>query len=45
MSLTITGLSKTYPNGVQAIKNISLTIGNNMSAIEMLSHLAVMTVQ
>ena len=32
MSLTITGLSKTYPNGVQALKNISLTIGNHMSA-------------
>ena len=30
MSLTITGLSKTYPNGVQALKNISLIIGNNM---------------
>jgi ABC-2 type transport system ATP-binding protein len=30
MSLTITGLSKTYPNGVQALKNISVTIGNNM---------------
>jgi ABC-2 type transport system ATP-binding protein len=30
MSLTITGLSKTYPNGVQALKNISLTIGHNM---------------
>src|ERR1700683_1411056 len=30
MSLTITGLSKTYPNGVQAPKNISLSIGNNM---------------
>jgi len=30
MSLTITGLSKTYPNGVQALKNISLSIGNNM---------------
>jgi ABC-type multidrug transport system ATPase subunit len=30
MSLTISGLSKTYPNGVQALKNISLTIGNNM---------------
>jgi ABC-2 type transport system ATP-binding protein len=30
MSLTITGLSKTYPNGVQALKNVSLTIGNNM---------------
>jgi ABC-2 type transport system ATP-binding protein len=30
MSLIITGLSKTYPNGVKALKNISLTIGNNM---------------
>jgi ABC-2 type transport system ATP-binding protein len=30
MSLKITGLSKTYPNGVQALKNITLTIGNNM---------------
>ena len=30
MALTITGLSKTYPNGVRALKNISLTIGNNM---------------
>jgi len=30
MALTITGLSKTYPNGVQALKNISLAIGNNM---------------
>src|ERR1700678_3803330 len=30
MSLTITGLSKTYPNGVQALKNVSLTIGKNM---------------
>ncbi len=30
MALTITGLSKTYPNGVQALKNLSLTIGNNM---------------
>jgi ABC-2 type transport system ATP-binding protein len=30
MALTITGLSKTYPNGVKALKNISLTIGNNM---------------
>jgi ABC-type multidrug transport system ATPase subunit len=30
MALTITGLSKTYPNGVQALKNVSLTIGNNM---------------
>jgi ABC-type multidrug transport system ATPase subunit len=30
MALTITDLSKTYPNGVQALKNVSLTIGNNM---------------
>jgi len=30
MALTITGLSKTYPNGVQALKELSLTIGNNM---------------
>jgi ABC-type multidrug transport system ATPase subunit len=30
MALTITALSKTYPNGVQALKNLSLTIGNNM---------------
>src|SRR6204780_572117 len=30
MALTITGLSKTYPNGVQALKNLSLTIGNLM---------------
>ena len=30
MSLTISGLSKTYPNGVKALKNLSLTIGNNM---------------
>ncbi len=30
MALTITNLSKTYPNGVQALKNLSLTIGNNM---------------
>ena len=30
MSLTITGLSKTYPNGVRALKSLSLTIGNNM---------------
>jgi ABC-2 type transport system ATP-binding protein len=30
MTLKITGLSKTYPNGVQALKNLSLTIGNNM---------------
>jgi ABC-type multidrug transport system ATPase subunit len=30
MSLAIQGLSKTYPNGVRALKNITLTIGNNM---------------
>jgi ABC-2 type transport system ATP-binding protein len=30
LALTISGLSKTYPNGVQALKNLSLTIGNNM---------------
>jgi ABC-2 type transport system ATP-binding protein len=30
MALAITNLSKTYPNGVQALKNLSLTIGNVM---------------
>jgi ABC-2 type transport system ATP-binding protein len=30
MALTISGLSKTYPNGVAALKNLSLTVGNNM---------------
>ena len=30
MSLEIRGLSKRYPNGVQALNNLSLTIGNNM---------------
>jgi ABC-2 type transport system ATP-binding protein len=30
MALTITNLSKTYPNGVQALKNVSLTIGKHM---------------
>ena len=30
MALAISGLSKTYPNGVKALKNLSLTIGNNM---------------
>ena len=30
MALTVSGLSKTYPNGVKALKNLSLTIGNNM---------------
>jgi ABC-2 type transport system ATP-binding protein len=30
VSLKISGLSKTYPNGVRALKDVSLTIGNNM---------------
>jgi ABC-2 type transport system ATP-binding protein len=30
VALTITGLSKTYPNGVKALKNLSLKIGNHM---------------
>jgi ABC-2 type transport system ATP-binding protein len=30
MALTISGLSKTYPNGVKALKNVSLSIGNHM---------------
>ncbi|MFL6464164.1 MAG: ATP-binding cassette domain-containing protein, partial [Bryobacteraceae bacterium] len=30
MTLNITGLSKTYPNGVQALKNLTLSIGSNM---------------
>jgi ABC-2 type transport system ATP-binding protein len=30
LSLKITGLSKTYPNGVRALKDLTLTIGNNM---------------
>jgi ABC-2 type transport system ATP-binding protein len=30
VALTITGLSKTYPNGVKALKNLTLSIGNNM---------------
>ncbi len=30
MALKISGLSKTYPNGVKALKNLTLTIGNNM---------------
>jgi ABC-2 type transport system ATP-binding protein len=30
LALTITALSKTYPNGVKALKNLSLTIGKNM---------------
>ena len=30
MALEIVGLSKTYSNGVRALKNLSLSIGNNM---------------
>lgn len=30
MAVTISGLSKTYPNGVKALKQVSLTIGHNM---------------
>ena len=30
MALTIKNLSKTYPNGVQALRNLSLTIGDSM---------------
>src|SRR6202050_966221 len=30
MALTISGLSKTYPNGVCALKNLSLSVGNHM---------------
>src|SRR5271156_4444973 len=30
LALTITGLSKTYPNGVKALKNLTLTIGDHM---------------
>jgi len=30
LAVNISGLSKTYPNGVNALKNVSLTIGNNM---------------
>ncbi len=30
MTLKISGLSKTYPNGVRALKDLTLTIGNNM---------------
>ena len=30
MALKVTGLSKTYPNGVRALKNLSLSIGNGM---------------
>ena len=28
--LTLTGLTKTYPNGVQALKDVSLSIGNGL---------------
>ena len=30
MILSIQNISKTYPNGVQALKNVSLEIGNGM---------------
>jgi ABC-2 type transport system ATP-binding protein len=30
MALTISGLSKTYPNGVRALKNLSLSVGSSM---------------
>ena len=30
MALTITDLSKTYPNGVRALKNVSLNVGSGM---------------
>src|ERR1700748_157269 len=30
MKLTIHSLSKTYPNGVHALKNVSLTLNNGM---------------
>jgi ABC-2 type transport system ATP-binding protein len=30
VALTINNLSKTYPNGVKALKNLSLSIGNSM---------------
>jgi ABC-type multidrug transport system ATPase subunit len=30
LALTISGLSKTYPNGVKALQSISLSIGNHM---------------
>jgi ABC-2 type transport system ATP-binding protein len=30
LALNITSLSKTYPNGVKALKNLTLTIGNHM---------------
>jgi ABC-2 type transport system ATP-binding protein len=30
LAVKISGLSKTYPNGVKALKNVSLSIGHNM---------------
>jgi ABC-2 type transport system ATP-binding protein len=30
VAVTISGFSKTYPNGVKALKNVSLSIGNNI---------------
>jgi len=30
VAVNISGLSKTYPNGVKALKNVNLNIGNNM---------------
>ena len=30
MALKISGLSKTYPNGVKALKNLTLDVSNNM---------------
>jgi len=30
LAVTISNLSKTYPNGVKALKNVSVTIGNEM---------------
>jgi ABC-type multidrug transport system ATPase subunit len=30
LSLTISGLSKTYPNGVRALRDVSLTVGSHM---------------
>lgn len=30
MAVTIEGLSKTYPNGVKALKNVTLNMGNCM---------------
>jgi hypothetical protein len=39
MSLTITGLSKTSPNCVRAVKN---GVYRKISAVDMLSHIAVM---